>query len=78
MSDERTLFGKPTRYTTLEFHPEKISLKEFCDEIRGSLEAFEKNLQELGARNEKYSKDRYIEDWYETLGAWMEIEEERE
>ncbi len=77
MNNERTLFGKPTRYTTLEAYPEKISLKEFCDGLRESIDPFQKNLQEIEVSNEKYSKDRYIEDWYETMGAWMEIEEER-
>lgn len=77
MEKERTLFGKPTRYTTLEFYPDKISLKEFCNSIREMIEPFERSLENLAITSEKYSKDRYIEDWYETMGAWMEIEEER-
>lgn len=67
------MFGKPTRYTTLEFFPDKMTVKEFCDHIRASIDGFEKNLSDP-----RFRKDRYIEEWYETMGAWMEIEEERE
>ena len=73
MSDKRTLFGKPTRKsTTVEFFPDKMTVCEFCAEIRDNLDAFEDNLSMDG-----FEKLRYIESWYETMGAWMEIEEER-
>lgn len=71
----RLIFGHPIRQeTTKQFYPSKITLEEFINEVRGSLEPFMRNMQHLkgGAL-----EDKYIEEWTEQFLAWCEIEEER-
>lgn len=67
----RTLFGHPIREeTTGSFYREKISLEQFCEDLRRHIDPFEKNLLQI----EVFKTERYIEEWFETFGAWNEIE----
>jgi len=74
ISMERKIFGKPIRKsTTLEFYPDKLTLEEFCSDMKSSIDSFKNNLEDL-----PYGQDsHYIEEWLECIAAWMEIEEER-
>jgi hypothetical protein len=67
----RTLFGHPIREeTTASFFPQKMSIEEFCENILNNKDAFVDNMKSIFP-NEK----RFVEEWFETFGAWNEIEE---
>ena len=71
--NQRSMYGKPIREeTTRIFYPHKISLSEFVERIRNSIDPFHKNLSDLDG----FKDNKYIEEWFETMGAWMEIEPE--
>jgi choline-glycine betaine transporter len=72
---ERKLFGHPIRNeTTRSFYPHKLTLEQFCEEIKGSVEPFQENMIGLGGVAQE---EKYIEEWTEQFLAWCEIEEER-
>lgn len=69
----RKIYGWPIRKsTTFSFYQQKISIDDFMDTIKKSIEPFGGNMKALKAKGPKF-----IEDWFETFGYWMEIEEER-
>lgn len=68
-SNERLIFGKPILYTTELFYPEKINLEKFCNHILESISGYKENMDYLN------SSEKYIEEWFESFGGWMEIEE---
>ena len=71
----RTFLDKPVkRWMTLEYHPIKITLEEFVDEFKESLEPFKQNMINLGG---DLIEEKYIEQWVEIFLAWMEIEQEK-
>lgn len=71
---DRTIFGKPIRKSTTElFYPYKISLEEFVKVMKG-VDGYANNMRNLG---HQACKSRYVEEWFESFGAWSEIEEER-
>jgi hypothetical protein len=70
MSDKRYIFGHPIREeTTAVFHPDKMTVDEFVDLIKGSMDEFAKNMK--GIRKDALE---FPEEWLETMAAWMEIE----
>ena len=79
---DRTIFGRPVRYTTLAQYQYKMTLGEFVEDIRQSALAWQNNLMIIGKVYENGKKtDRnivdeewYPEKWAESLLAWMEIE----
>lgn len=69
----RTIYGQPIRQgTTGEFFPHKLSLKEFCNEIRQSIDPYEENMNMFDMKD----KELFVEEWFQNFGAWMEIEQE--
>lgn len=54
------------------YHPDKITLKDFVEEIRESLAPFQTNLLHLGDEDQEY----YIEEWFEIFARWTEIQSE--
>lgn len=74
MSDRR-LFNHPIRKeTTAEFFPDKLTIREFKEEICGNFNSFLENMEHLGG---VANENKYIEEWVEQYLAWLEIEEER-
>ena len=58
------------RDTTAEYYPDKLTVDEFADEIKESIDAFVNNMRYLKI------EENWAEDWIETLGAWMEMEKD--
>lgn len=50
-------------------YPDKITAKEFTEEIKKNLEAFRDNMNELHNPGEP----RYPEEWMGMFSAWMEL-----
>lgn len=74
MSDRR-IFNHPIRKeTTAAFFPDKLTIREFKEEICGGFNAYMSNMERLGGLA---IENKYIEEWVEQYLAWLEIEEER-
>lgn len=70
---KRTIFNLPIREsTTLEFYPNKITLEEFTEFVKQSIDPYYKNLS-----LPNFPKEMFIEEWFESFMAWCEVEEER-
>jgi len=67
----RTFFGAPIREeTTKEKYPNKINCADFIELMDRNLIPFKGNMDNLDMG------EKYVEEWAETLLAWMEIENE--
>lgn len=66
----RKFFGKPVRFTTLMYYPDKMDLEHFTSRMRESLLAFKENMVHLG-----HTKEDWPENWMSTFLAWCEIEQ---
>jgi hypothetical protein len=63
-----TELGRKCRLWTAFSYPTKMTIDEFAEEIKNSLEPFAQNMKHL--KNDKM----WAEDWAETLAAWCEME----
>jgi len=71
----RTIYGLPIRsLTTGFFHQRKISLREFVEEVKSSIVAYEEVVIRLG--NDPDEEKYYPETWATSFLAFMEIEPE--
>lgn len=63
----RTLYGHPIREVTLDLHPDKESVTDFCEGIERTLDVFKENMI-----NRKI-EDLYPEEWIELYAQWLDI-----
>jgi len=77
---DRTFFGKPLRDISLLYNNERLSLKEFIEEVKDGLDGFEENMKHLMEDDPAYfaNTPHYMERWVETFLAWFEVEFEEE
>lgn len=72
MRTPRTLFGYPVRYTTLEYHPNPLTLDQFAAWMEGGADGYVTNMR---CQPTSWAADsHYIEEWIESWLAWSEIE----
>jgi hypothetical protein len=71
-SDQRTFFGKPLRDITLLYHPDKITIDEFMEEVQDGVEGYRNNL----CTHDFGKESRHIEKWIESFLAWFEVEQD--
>ncbi len=69
----RTLFNQPIRKDTTEhIYPDKIGFDEFINDLESIKNPFEIAVRNLDVGNDS----KYIEEWYELLMSWNEVETE--
>ena len=54
---------------TVEFFPDRLTVDDFIRALRGDLDAFADNMRRLPGMEPV----RFAEEWFRTLGAWMEL-----
>ena len=64
----RKFLGKPIGHMTKLCFESKEDLHEFVDGMRKALDPFEKNMENMGL-----TEDRWSEEWMETFLDWFEI-----
>ena len=72
---DRKIFNAPIRSeTTVLFHPNTISLEEFCEFVSSGIKGYQENMEHI--YRSKTEKDMFIETWFESFLAWCEVESE--
>ncbi len=61
--------GRVADHMTVLCHPDLMTAREFVEDVRSHLGAFEANMNNIQGMGE-----RYAEDWMVTLAAWMEMQ----
>ena len=54
---------------TKMMYPDKLTVDEFADEIKESIDRYVKNIKNLPYMPE----ERWVEEWMDSLAGWMEM-----
>lgn len=71
MKDEERQGTSSTQW----YHPDKLSLEEFVNEIRNNIGVFEINIKRYVGNT--IEEKMWAEDWMEVFAGWMEMDKEK-